>query len=237
MALPVIARRFRRDELITLLPTGKQFERRKIMESLQDLLIEELKDLYSAEKQIVKALPKLVKGAQSKELKAALSEHLEVTKAQVTRLEEVFAAAGEKPSAKQCKGMEGLLEEGSEFLNEEEAGEFRDLQLIGAAQKVEHYEIAAYGTALAIAEQCGLQECADLLAETLEEEESADESLTTVAEGIYAAVGGQGASSSGDDSDSDDEDDEEEEEMEEPEMASVKGASKAAPAKAMKSRK
>jgi len=162
------------------------------MESLQELLIAELKDIYSAEKQIVKALPKMIKGAQAGELKAAFTEHLEVTKAQVTRLEEVFAAAGAKASAKHCKGMEGLLEEGSECLEEEEPGEFRDLQLIGAAQRVEHYEMAAYGTALAIAEQCGLQACADLLAETLEEEEAADESLTTVAEGIYAAVGGQG---------------------------------------------
>jgi len=162
------------------------------MESLQELLIAELKDIYSAEKQIVKALPKMIKGAQADELKAAFTEHLEVTKAQVTRLEEVFAAAGAKASAKHCKGMEGLLEEGSECLEEEEPGEFRDLQLIGAAQRVEHYEMAAYGTALAIAEQCGLRACADLLAETLEEEEAADESLTTVAEGIYAAVGGQG---------------------------------------------
>ena len=93
------------------------------MESLQELLIAELKDIYSAEKQIVKALPKMVKGAQSKELKAAFSEHLEVTKAQVTRVEEVFAAAGAKASAKRCKGMEGILEEGSECLKEEGAGE------------------------------------------------------------------------------------------------------------------
>ena len=163
------------------------------METLQELLIEELKDIYSAEKQIVKALPKLVKGAQSPELKDALNEHLEVTKAQVTRLEEVFTAAGAKASAKHCKGMEGLLEEGSETLEADEAGEIRDLRMIGAAQRVEHYEIAAYGTAIAIAEQCGLQECVDLLTQTLDEEESADESLSGIAGELYEAVGGQGS--------------------------------------------
>jgi len=175
------------------------------MESLQELLIEELKDLYSAEKQIVKALPKLVKGAQSEELKAAFSEHLEVTKAQVTRLEAAFTAAGSKAKAKPCKGMEGLLEEGSEYL-EVDAGGFRDLQLISAAQRVEHYEISAYGTAVTIAEQCGLQECADLLTETLEEEEAADESLTAIAYGIYADVGGQGPMAE-DSTDADDDED------------------------------
>ena len=158
------------------------------MENLNELLIEELKDLYSAEKQIVKALPKLVKAAGSKELKAAFNEHLEVTKNHVTRLEEAFAAAGAKPSAKHCKGMEGLLEEGAECIKEDEPGEFRDLKLIGAAQRVEHYEMAAYGTARAVAGQCGLEDCVDLLSQTLDEESSADESLTKVAEGIYASV-------------------------------------------------
>ncbi len=162
------------------------------MESLQELLVEELRDIYSAEKQIVKALPKMLKGAQSKELKAALSQHLEVTKEQVTRLEAAFVAAGAKAKAKPCKAMEGLLEEGSSFL-EEEANEFRDLQLIAAAQRVERYEISAYGTALSLASQCGLQECADLLAETLQEEETADETLTTVAESIYTELGGHTA--------------------------------------------
>jgi len=158
------------------------------MENLNELLIEELKDLYSAEKQIVKALPKLVKAAEAKELKAAFSEHLEVTKGHITRLEEAFAAASAKASAKHCKGMEGLLEEGAECIKEDDPGEFRDLKLIGAAQRVEHYEMAAYGTARAIAEQCGLQDCVELLAQTLEEESAADESLTKVAEGIYAAM-------------------------------------------------
>ncbi len=158
------------------------------METLNELLIEELKDLYSAEKQIVKALPKMVRGAQSAELKNALNEHLEVTKAQVTRLEEVFANIEQKPKAKTCKGMEGLLAEGAEALEESEAGPVRDLQIIGAAQRVEHYEVAAYGTARAIAEQLGLSEAVELLSETLTEEEDADKKLTEVAEGIYGEV-------------------------------------------------
>jgi ferritin-like metal-binding protein YciE len=174
------------------------------METLQELLIEELKDIYSAEKQIVKALPKMVKAAKSKELKTALTEHLEATKAQVTRLEVAFAAAGGKARAKHCKGMEGLLEEGSEVL-EQEPGDLRDLQLISSAKRVEHYEISAYGTASRIAEQCGLQECADLLAETLVEEQAADESLTGIADGIFAEVGGKAAPAK-DDADEDDQD-------------------------------
>ena len=162
------------------------------METLQDLLIEELKDLYSAEKQIVKALPKMVKGAASQELKAAFSEHLEVTKNQVTRLEEVFSALGEKATAKTCKAMEGLLTEGSEVLEESEAGPLRDLQLIGAGQRVEHYEVAAYGTARAMAEHLELAEVVDLLSQTFDEEGEADEKLTEVAEGLYQEVTGSG---------------------------------------------
>jgi len=158
------------------------------MENLKELLVEELKDLYSAEKQIVKALPKIIKGASSEELKAAITEHLEITKGQVTRLEEVFGQLDEKPKAKTCKGMQGLLEEGSESLDEEEKGMLRDLQLIGAAQRVEHYEVAAYGTAKAMAEKLGLSEAVDLLNETLEEEEEADKKLTEVAEALYEQV-------------------------------------------------
>ena len=158
------------------------------MENLKELLVEELKDLYSAEKQIVKALPKIIRGASSSELKQAIQEHLDVTKNQVTRLEEVFSHLDEKPKAKHCKGMEGLLQEGAESLEEEDAGPLRDLQLIGAAQRVEHYEVAAYGTAKAMAEKLGLTEAVELLNETLEEEEEADEKLTEVAEGLYEEV-------------------------------------------------
>lgn len=155
------------------------------MENLKELLVEELKDLYSAEKQIVKALPKIIRGAASAELKQAIQKHLEVTKQQVTRLEEVFGQLDEKAKAKHCKGMEGLLQEGAECLEEEDAGVLRDLQLIGAAQRVEHYEVAAYGTAKAMAEKLGLSEAAELLIQTLEEEEEADKTLTGVAESLY----------------------------------------------------
>jgi ferritin-like metal-binding protein YciE len=158
------------------------------MENLKELLVEELKDLYSAEKQIVKALPKIIRGAKSPELKAAVQEHLEVTKGQVTRLEEVFSQLEEKAKAKHCKGMEGLLQEGAECLDEEDPGTLRDLQLIGAAQRVEHYEVAAYGTAKAIAEKLDLSEAVELLQETLAEEEEADTTLTEVAESLYGEV-------------------------------------------------
>ena len=158
------------------------------MESLKELLVEELKDLYSAEKQIVKALPKIIRGATSDELKTAIQEHLEVTKQQVTRLEEIFSHLDQKPRAKHCKGMEGLLTEGAESFQEEEKGALRDLQLIGAAQRVEHYEVAAYGTAKAMAEKLGFSDTVELLNETLEEEEEADKKLTEVAESLYDGV-------------------------------------------------
>ena len=158
------------------------------MENLKELLVEELKDLYSAENQIIKALPKIIKGAASEELKAAITEHLAVTKEQVTRLDNIFGQLGEKPKGKHCKGMEGLLEEGAESLQEEEKSPLRDLQLIGAAQRVEHYEVAAYGTARAIAEKLGLADVVELLSDTLAEEEEADGKLTEVAEALYEQV-------------------------------------------------
>ena len=160
------------------------------MENLKDLLVEELKDIYSAEKQIVKALPKMVKGADSTELKTALTEHLEVTKEHVIRLEEVFSHVEQKAKAKHCKGMEGLLTEGADFLEEGEAGALRDLQIIGAAQRVEHYEMAAYGTARAMAEHLQLAEVVDLLSQTFDEEEEADHKLTDLAESLYGEVAG-----------------------------------------------
>ena len=158
------------------------------MENLKELLVGELKDLYSAEKQIVKALPKIIRGASSAELKGAIKELLAVTKAQITRLEGVFEHLDEKAKAKHCKGMQGLLEEGAECLQEEEKGALRDLQLIGAAQRVEHYEVAAYGTAKAMAERLGVSEAVELLNETLQEEEEADKKLTEVAEYLYEQV-------------------------------------------------
>jgi len=153
------------------------------IETLQDLYVEELKDIYSAEQQILKALPKMVAGANHNNLKRAFEEHLEVTRGQVQRLETIFAEMDEKPTGKKCKGMEGLLEEGSELLKEEGDPDVKDAGLIGAAQKVEHYEIAAYGTARNMALQLGLESHAELLQQTLDEEGETDKILTGLAEG------------------------------------------------------
>jgi ferritin-like metal-binding protein YciE len=154
-------------------------------ETLETLYINELKDLYNAEQQLVKALPKLAKHAESKELSEAISHHLEETKNHVTRLEEVLQKLEENPRGKKCMGMEGLIKEGSEVLEEFE-GKVLDAGLISAAQRVEHYEIAAYGTVCAFAELLGRSEDLDLLKETLEEEKQADEKLTQLSETINA---------------------------------------------------
>jgi ferritin-like metal-binding protein YciE len=149
---------------------------------LATLLTEELKDLYSAEKQILKALPKIVRATTTDTLRAALEDHLEETEGHVERLEEIFEYLDMKPGRKKCKGMEGLLEEGDEHFTEQEEGALRDAAIIAAAQRVEHYEIAAYGTALAYARELGIDEAANLLEATLEEERGADERLTEIAE-------------------------------------------------------
>jgi ferritin-like metal-binding protein YciE len=154
------------------------------VETFNELLIDELKDLYSAEKQIVRALPKLVKAAKSPELKEALSSHLEETKGQVQRLEKIAEIVGKKMTGKTCVGMKGVLEEGSEVLEETEAGSVRDAALIAACQRVEHYEMAGYGSARDFAKLLGLSEVVSLLEETLEEEKAADKKLTSVASGV-----------------------------------------------------
>ena len=154
-------------------------------ETLQELLVECLRDIYDAEKQIVKALPKMIKAATSGDLKQGLSSHLEETKEQVARLEQAFEILGEPAKSKPCKGMRGLLEEGSEILSEEDPGVMLDLSIIGAAQKVEHYEISAYGTARTIAEKVGNQRVAKLLRKTEDEEKTADSKLTDVAFELY----------------------------------------------------
>jgi ferritin-like metal-binding protein YciE len=156
-------------------------------ETLEGLLVECLRDIYDAEKQIVKALPKMIKGASNGDLKAGLSNHLEETKEQVARLEQAFEILGEPAKSKPCKGMRGLLDEGSEILSEEEPGVMLDLSIIGAAQKVEHYEISAYGTAGTIAEKVGNQKVAKLLRKTEDEEKAADSKLTDVAFELYGA--------------------------------------------------
>ena len=153
-------------------------------EGLKELYVDELKDLYSAESQLVKALPKLAKAAASEELRAGFEEHLEQTKGHVQRLEQIFEMLDESPKGKKCKGMEGLIEEGSEIMEEDFEDALLDAALIGAAQRVEHYEIAAYGTVRAFAEELGESEQASLLAETLEEEKETDEKLTELAKQI-----------------------------------------------------
>ena len=152
------------------------------MESLDELLEEELKDIYSAEKQLLKALPRMAKKASSGELKAALTEHLSVTEAQVARLENVFEALGKPAKAKTCKAMQGLIEEAKEVMEEDATPAVMDAAIIAAAQKVEHYEIASYGTVRTWARLCGEEEAADLLQETLDEEGEADKLLTQLAE-------------------------------------------------------
>ena len=155
-------------------------------DSLKELYVEELKDLYSAENQLVKALPKMAKAASSDELRQGFEEHLEQTRGHVQRLEKVFQALEESPKGKKCKGMEGLIEEGAEVMEEEFEGSRMDAALIGAAQRVEHYEIAAYGTVCAFAKELRQTEQASLLTETLEEEKETDEKLTELAQQINA---------------------------------------------------
>jgi ferritin-like metal-binding protein YciE len=158
------------------------------LKTLDDVLEAELKDLLSAEKQLVEALPDIAEAASSDALKDAVNEHLEETRGHVRRLEQVFEAIGVKPQAEHCDGMEGLISEGSEVAEMEGDGDARDAALIGAAQRVEHYEIAAYGTARTLAKQLGHDDAAKLLSETLDEESAADEKLTKIAESVNVAA-------------------------------------------------
>ena len=150
-------------------------------QGLKDLYIDELKDLYNAENQLVKALPKMARAASSDELRRGFEEHLEQTKGHVKRLEKIFQALGESPKGKKCKGMEGLIVEGSEVMEEGYEGRVMDAALIGAAQRVEHYEIAGYGTVRSMAETLGESNHVSLLEETLEEEKETDEKLSELA--------------------------------------------------------
>jgi ferritin-like metal-binding protein YciE len=151
------------------------------LETLKDLYIEELRDIYDAEQQILKALPKMAKTASSDGLREAFEEHEEVTRGHVQRLEEIFERLGEKAKGKKCKAMEGLVEEGKELMSEDAEEEVMDAGLIAAAQRVEHYEIAVYGTLRTYAEQLNMDQDADLLQETLDEEKEADEKLSELA--------------------------------------------------------
>jgi ferritin-like metal-binding protein YciE len=162
------------------------------IKTLEDLLTDELKDLYSAENQITKALPKMAKSSQSTELRSAFQEHLKQTENQIKRLEKACNELGISPRGKKCVGMEGLIEEGKEIMTNGEDPSALEAGLIGAAQKVEHYEIAAYGTAAAHARQLGFNSIAQLLDQTLEEERMTDEKLTKLAENqvnVQAAMG------------------------------------------------
>ncbi len=163
-------------------------------EDLRELFEDQLKDIYWAEKALTKALPKMTKNATSEELVNALNDHLEVTKEQVARLEEAFSLLGKKAQAKKCEAMEGLLKEGEEIVESTMPGAVRDAGIIGACQKVEHYEIASYGTLVSFANMLGENEVADLLQLTLDEEKEADTTLTQVAESsinIQAAEGSE----------------------------------------------
>jgi len=153
-------------------------------EGLKELYIDELKDLHSAENQLVKALPKMAKAAASEELRQGFEEHLEQTKEHVTRLEKIFKDLDESPKGKKCVGMESLVKEGSEAIDEDFEDAVKDAALIGAAQRVEHYEIAAYGTASEFAKILGESEHVSLLEQTLEEEKETDKKLTELAKEI-----------------------------------------------------
>ena len=158
------------------------------LDNLQDLYIRELKDLYSVKKQLVSALPKMAKTAKNDELEAGFREHLEQTKGHAARLEEILARHRQSTRGKKCKGMEGIIAEGAELIEEEADPEVKDAGLIAAAQRVEHYEIAGYGTARTYAEMLGDEQGAELLQETLNEEKQTDEKLTHLAKSSINAA-------------------------------------------------
>ena len=160
--------------------------------ALRDILLDELKDLYSAEKQLIKAIPKMAKGAEDPELKSAFEQHLEETKGQAERIEQAFEALGEKARAKHCKGMEGCIEEGKEALEEDEEGAAHDVMIAGAALRVEHYEIAGYTAAIAMARTLGENEVVELLEQNLEEEQATAEKLTSHGEELMQQAASEG---------------------------------------------
>jgi ferritin-like metal-binding protein YciE len=158
------------------------------VDSLKTLFERQLQDVYDAEKQLVRALPKIARKASSTELRNAVTEHLEATKGHVRRLEEIFEDLGVKAKSRPCAGMKGLIEEGKESMEEDAKSGFMDLSLIAAAQRVEHYEISAYGTMRTLAEQLNESRAADLLQQTLDEESEADQKLTQISESILERI-------------------------------------------------
>ena len=167
---------------------------------LKELYVDELKDIYNAENQLVKALPKMAKSATSQALRTGFEEHLEQTKEHVERLEKIFSELGEKPAGKKCKGMEGLVSEGQEIMGEDYENEVKDAALISAAQRVEHYEIAAYGTVRTYAQILREEQAVELLEQTLEEEKETDQKLTDLAGEINVQAAGSEAGSEEEDS-------------------------------------
>lgn len=163
------------------------------LKSLEDLLVKELRDLYSAEKQLIRALPKMAKGANSEVLRDAINEHLEVTKEQAERLEQIFQMLDVSSRGPRCAAMEGLIEEGSEMLEEDGEEAVIDAGIIAAAQRVEHYEIAGYGVARTFARLLGHNKIADLLQTTLDEEGDTDKKLTELAESEINVEAASGA--------------------------------------------
>jgi ferritin-like metal-binding protein YciE len=163
------------------------------METLHDLFTDEMKDMFSAETQLTKALPRMAKNATNPQLKRAFEQHLKETEEHVRRIERLAAELDIKPRGKKCMGMEGLIEEGKEVMNEAKDPDVMDAGLIGAAQKVEHYEIAGYGTARTYAQLLGNEEAARLLQETLDEEGETDKKLTALAESLINVEAAQGA--------------------------------------------
>jgi len=209
------------------------------IDSLEGLLEEQLKDLYDAEKQLTKALPKLAKAATNRDLKDCFTEHLEQTKNQVTRLEQVFELLEKKAKSKPCAAMKGLVEESQETIQEDASDEMKDAMLIASSQRAEHYEIAAYGTVRTIAEIMGNQEVANLLQQTLDEEEQTDAKLSEISKQILSEANESGESDEddeevdeldeGDEEDEDDLDEDEEDEDEEEAPKPGPAKKKAAP--------
>ena len=202
------------------------------IKTANDLFISELKDIYSAEKQAVRIYPRIAKAVSSPELKEALQTHLQETKGQIERLDRVFEILEKRAGGKTCEGMKGLIEEGSEMAEEVDQGPVRDAALIGAAQRMEHYEIAAYGTVVAFATAIGEQEIVQLLTQTLEEEKATDQKLTQVAEQVNEnAISEESEEEEEDGEEGDGEEDEEDEPAPAPKATSKN------PAKAKKAAK
>jgi ferritin-like metal-binding protein YciE len=190
--------------------------------TLRGLFIDELRDLYDAENRLVKALPKMAKASTSDELRSGIEHHLEQTKEHVERLKEVLGSLDEKPTGKKCPGMIGILQEGDQLMDEDYDGSVMDAALISAAQRVEHYEIAAYGCVHTWAQELGEENAAELLEKTLKEEKETDAKLTELAEQINASANSEAENEM-------DEEQEQEEEQEQPETTPVrKGKSRSA---------